>query len=62
MNGLDPTGTYQWLVRRGRIGIWIDGDRVVLEVDPGEAPCCLLTTTDVKEVAGILFELPEKQA
>ena len=46
--------TYQWMVRRGRLGLHLDGDSVELEVDPEGYDYCELTVRDAQEVAGLL--------
>lgn len=49
--------TYHWFVQKGRIGIWLDGGQVHLDVDPGDYPACVLTRQDAEEVAQILTDL-----
>ena len=48
--------TYQWLVRRGRLGLYLDGDYAELEVDPQGHDSCELTARDASEIAGILTQ------
>ncbi len=50
--------TYQWLVRRGRIGLALDADaaEVELQVDPEGSNFCVLTPQDAGEVAQILTQ------
>jgi|WetSurMetagenome_2_1015567.scaffolds.fasta_scaffold162863_1 hypothetical protein len=49
--------TYQWLVQKGRIGMWLDGAHVHLEVDPEDSHACVLTRQDAEEVAQILYDM-----
>ena len=49
--------TYHWFVQKGRIGIWLDGGQVHLDVDPGDNPACVLTRQDAEEVAKVLTDL-----
>jgi hypothetical protein len=51
---------YQWFVQTGRIGIWLDGAQVCLEVDSEGSEACVLTRQDAEEVARILTELSRK--
>jgi hypothetical protein len=49
--------TYHWFVQKGRIGLWLDGGRVHLDIDPEDSPACVLTRQDAEEVAQILNDL-----
>lgn len=41
---------YQWFVKRGRVGLWVEQDHCMLELE-GE---CTLTLQDVHDISGIL--------
>lgn len=50
-------GSYQWLVKQGRLGLSAQDDRVLIEVDTEGGSSCVLTRQDAVEVGAILTEL-----
>jgi hypothetical protein len=49
--------TYHWFVQKGRIGLWLEGAQVHLDIDPEDSPFCVLTRQDAEEVTQILYDL-----
>ena len=48
---------YCWLVKKGQVRLWREGDAVVLETDPEGADRCELTKDDALELATILYHI-----
>ena len=48
---------YQALVEKGRVGMWLDGAHLCLEVDPEGSAACVLTRQDAEEVAQVMTGL-----
>jgi len=50
---------YKWLVKRGIILIFKDGDKIQLELDQENSGSCLLTKEDTEAIISILTSLAE---
>ena len=48
---------YQWLVKQGRVGIYIEDQYLVLDIDPEGQESCLLTYQDTLDISKIMTEL-----
>lgn len=50
---------YKWLVKRGSVLIFKDGDKIQLELDQEGSASCLLTKEDTEAIISILTSLAE---
>lgn len=50
-------GSYQWLVKKGRLGLSAQDNWVLIEVDTEGGSSCVLTRQDAVEVSAILTDL-----
>ena len=51
---------YFWMVKRGQVRLWRDGDSVFLKTDTESADECELTQEDALEIATLLYHLAHK--